>query len=52
MISVLALGLSGSQFPDWWGNTVVNDNLDANGLAVTLTLPDDGTSYFGPSSWS
>ncbi|KAF7554266.1 hypothetical protein G7Z17_g3043 [Cylindrodendrum hubeiense] len=49
VISGLALGLSNTNFPDWWGNTVFNNNLDADG-AVTKVLPTDG-SFFGPTSW-
>ena len=47
----MALGLSGVGIPDWWGNNVFANNLDNDGLAVTKTLPDDG-SFFGPDSWS
>ncbi|KKY31123.1 putative oligopeptide transporter opt-like protein [Diaporthe ampelina] len=50
VVSALALGLSGVNFPDWWGNTVWANNLDAEGTAVTKTLPDDG-SFFGPTTW-
>lgn len=50
VVVALGLGLSGAQFPDWWGNTVPFENLDANGAAVTKVLPDDG-SFFGPTSW-
>ncbi|CAN8105626.1 unnamed protein product [Discula destructiva] len=50
VIVALALGLSGATFPDWWGNTVPFDNLDANGEAVSKVLPDDG-SFFGPTKW-
>lgn len=50
VVVALALGLSGAAFPDWWGNTVPFENLDANGAAVTKVLPDDG-SFFGPTTW-
>lgn len=50
VVSALALGLSGAAFPDWWGNTVPFDNLDAEASAVTKVLPDDG-SFFGPTRW-
>ncbi|KAH7134550.1 OPT family small oligopeptide transporter [Dactylonectria estremocensis] len=49
VISTFALGLSNTSFPEWWGNTVFDNNLDAVG-AVTKVLPDDG-SFFGPKSW-
>ncbi|KAJ9133870.1 Oligopeptide transporter OPT-like protein [Pleurostoma richardsiae] len=51
VISALSLGLSGAEFPDWWGNTVPYSNLDSDGTAVTKVLPDDG-SFFGPKHWS
>ena len=47
----LGLGLSNANFPNWWGNTVPFNNLDANAAAVTKTLPDDGVSAIGPSHW-
>ncbi|KAH6896503.1 OPT family small oligopeptide transporter [Thelonectria olida] len=50
VISGIALGLSNSTFPDWWGNTVFDNNLDGQGLAVSKTLPKDG-SFFGPTKW-
>ncbi|KKF96328.1 Sexual differentiation process protein isp4 [Ceratocystis platani] len=50
VIVALGLGLGNANFPEWWGNTVFNNNLDANEAAVTKTLPDDG-SFIGPSSW-
>ncbi|ROV96080.1 hypothetical protein VPNG_09161 [Cytospora leucostoma] len=50
VVSALALGLSGAAFPDWWGNTVPFNNLDAEASAVTKVLPDDG-SFFGPTKW-
>ncbi|KAK1544729.1 OPT family small oligopeptide transporter [Colletotrichum paranaense] len=50
VISGLALGLSNTEFPDWWGNNVMNNNLDAEGSAVTKILPDDG-STIGPTHW-
>ncbi|KAH7146222.1 OPT family small oligopeptide transporter [Dactylonectria macrodidyma] len=49
VISTFALGLSNTNFPTWWGNTVFDNNLDAAG-AVTKVLPTDG-SFFGPTSW-
>ncbi|GKT87580.1 LOW QUALITY PROTEIN: OPT family small oligopeptide transporter [Colletotrichum tofieldiae] len=50
VISGLALGLSNTEFPDWWGNSVPYANLDSDGAAVTKILPHDG-SFIGPSSW-
>ncbi|KAK7421248.1 hypothetical protein QQZ08_010025 [Neonectria magnoliae] len=49
VISGIALGLSNTEFPTWWGNTVMDHNLDAEG-AVTKVLPNDG-SFFGPTTW-
>ncbi|KAH8200631.1 hypothetical protein TruAng_005168 [Truncatella angustata] len=50
VVSALALGLSGTNFPDWWGNTVWQKNLDNDGTAVTKALPGDG-SFLGPATW-
>lgn len=50
VMSGLALGLSGSTFPDWWGNGVPYDNVDMSMGAVIKMLPDDG-SFFGPTTW-
>ena len=47
VLAALALGLSGATFPTWWGNEVADNNLDAEGSAVTKVLPDD-ESFFGP----
>ena len=46
----LALGLGNANFPEWWGNTVPFNNLDARGEAVTMQLPQDG-SIIGPQTW-
>ncbi|KOS18311.1 Sexual differentiation process protein isp4 [Escovopsis weberi] len=46
----LGLGLGNANFPDWWGNTVINNNLDANGAAVLKTIPPGG-GPIGPSHW-
>ena len=50
VVTALALGLSGVEFPNWWGNTVPFNNLDANGLALTKTF-QPGQKPLGPSSW-
>lgn len=52
----LGLGLSETNFPDWWGNTVPFANLDAEGTAVLKSFPEDcdpqvQTCSFGPTSW-
>lgn len=49
IISALGLGLGHAKFPDWWGNTVINNNLDAQGLAVTRTLAEG--QVIGPATW-
>ncbi|KAH8647162.1 OPT oligopeptide transporter protein-domain-containing protein [Xylariales sp. PMI_506] len=51
VIAALALGLTNANFPDWWGNLVWQNNLDATAQAVTKVLPQDG-SFFGPATWS
>ncbi|KKA29279.1 hypothetical protein TD95_002503 [Thielaviopsis punctulata] len=50
VVVALGLGLGNANFPNWWGNTVIFNNLDANAAAVTKKLPDDG-SFIGPTHW-
>jgi len=50
VLQAVGLGIGNANFPDWWGNTVPFNNLDANWEAVSRKLPDDG-SIIGPSSW-
>jgi len=50
VLFALGLGLSGAAFPEWWGNTAIDQTLDATRKAVTKTWPSDGT-FFGPTSW-
>lgn len=47
----LALGLGNANFPDWWGNTVINNTLDAQDLAVTKPFDMDTSQPIGPSTW-
>ena len=46
----LALGLSETSFPSWWGVTVVSDNLDATSSAVSRHI-QPGAGPIGPKSW-
>lgn len=46
----LGLGLGNAEFPDWWGNSVVANNLDYNGAAVLKVAPTSGPGI-GPSTW-
>jgi OPT family small oligopeptide transporter len=46
----LGLGLGNANFPDWWGNTVINNNLDAQGAAILRVAPTSGPGI-GPTSW-
>ncbi|KJZ69609.1 hypothetical protein HIM_10997 [Hirsutella minnesotensis 3608] len=50
VISGLALGLSGVEFPQWWGTTIVDSTLDAHGTAVTKQFIK-GQEPIGPKSW-
>lgn len=45
----LALGLSNKDFPSWWGNDVISNNLDATGDAVSKHLAPGET--IGPATW-
>ncbi|UKZ47498.1 hypothetical protein TrVGV298_001717 [Trichoderma virens] len=47
----LGLGLGNASFPDWWGNTVINNNLDANGAAILRVAPTSGPGI-GPTKCS
>ncbi|PHH62850.1 hypothetical protein CDD81_6650 [Ophiocordyceps australis] len=47
----LALGLSESNFPDWWGTRVWQNTLDFNGTAVTRQFIPNVTQPIGPETW-
>ncbi|KID93813.1 oligopeptide transporter OPT-like protein, partial [Metarhizium majus ARSEF 297] len=51
VIVALALGLSGKNFPDWWGNVVYTETLDYTRKAVTRKFIPNVTEPIGPSSW-
>ncbi|KAL2276762.1 hypothetical protein FJTKL_00427 [Diaporthe vaccinii] len=40
ILYALALGLSGSSFPEWWGTTGFAETLEAQAMAVSKTLKD------------
>ena len=44
----LTLQLTNQNAPDWWGNNVITNTLDAQGEAVQIVL-EQGT--FGPATW-
>ncbi|KAL6698394.1 OPT oligopeptide transporter domain-containing protein [Trichoderma pleuroticola] len=46
----LGLGLGNADFPAWWGNTVIENNLDYNGGAVLRVAPTSGPGI-GPTKW-
>lgn len=43
-------GLNGGSFPSWWGTTITQTTLDAQGTAIRSKLESGET--FGPKSWS
>ncbi|KAG9250828.1 OPT oligopeptide transporter protein-domain-containing protein [Emericellopsis atlantica] len=51
VVSGIGLGLSSTDFPSWWGNTVPFNNLDALGTAVTKTLDPNSGEIIGPKHW-
>lgn len=51
VVTGLGLGLSETNFPDWWGNLVWQNTLDANGEAVTRVFNINTTKPLGPESW-
>ncbi|KAK5998534.1 Sexual differentiation process protein isp4 [Cladobotryum mycophilum] len=46
----LGLGLGNANFPDWWGNTVPFNTLDANLTAITKKFVK-GQQPIGPTHW-
>jgi hypothetical protein len=46
----LALQLTSTSFPSWWGTNIAADTMDASGTAIQVKLPDGHT--FGPETWS
>ena len=51
VVSGLALGLSGAEFPSWWWSEVISDTLDNNGTATTRIFIPNVTEPLGPSTW-
>ncbi|TWU72259.1 hypothetical protein ED733_001737 [Metarhizium rileyi] len=51
VLVALALGLSNRDFPQWWGNTVMNETLDRSGRAVQKRFIPNTTEPIGPSNW-
>ncbi|KAG8415522.1 hypothetical protein J3458_009364 [Metarhizium acridum] len=51
VITGLGLGLSETEFPDWWGTTVWQNTLDAQGKAVTRKFIQNVTKPLGPDTW-
>ncbi|EAU32140.1 conserved hypothetical protein [Aspergillus terreus NIH2624] len=45
----LALNMTKTTFPSWWGTDIASNTLDAEGTAVQIVLPDG--EKFGPKSW-
>lgn len=53
IVIILALNLTNTSMPSWWGVTVANNNLDNNGTAIKIVNPDPSgtTRFFGPTVW-
>ena len=52
LIIFLALSLTDTQAPSWWGNNVVSSTIEAQGTAFFYTLGQGGKGdSFGPSTW-
>ncbi|EEQ37471.1 putative sexual differentiation process protein [Clavispora lusitaniae] len=49
LIIFLALQLTTTDFPSWWGNNVVNGTLDTNIMTNSWTLAEG--AFFGPTKW-
>lgn len=52
ILIVLCLGLSNTSMPEWWGVTVVENNLDGIGKAILRPLNATLGEYIGPATWS
>lgn len=52
ILYALALGLSGSSFPEWWGTTGFAETLEAQAMAVTKTLKDGEVLAPWIKSWN
>lgn len=46
----LALFMTNTSFPSWWGTSIAENTMDASGTAIRVTLPPG--EQFGPKSWS
>lgn len=49
IVIIAALNLTGTTFPDWWGNRAPGSTMDYLNTAVKKKLPEGGT--FGPTVW-
>lgn len=47
----LALGLTNTTFPEWWGTTYWTTTMDWQDTAIQLPVPNNGTGHFGPDTW-
>lgn len=45
----LALNLTTTSFPNWWGTSIASSTMDVTGTAVQVVLPEG--EKFGPTSW-
>ncbi|KAG6004645.1 hypothetical protein E4U21_000869 [Claviceps maximensis] len=51
VVTGLALGLTTTDFPDWWGTLVWQNTLDYNNAAVTRQFIENVTKPLGPDTW-
>lgn len=49
IVIILALNLTNTAAPSWWGNNVPAQTMDYLGTAVQKTVPDG--EFFGPRNW-
>lgn len=52
ILYALALGLSGSSFPEWWGTVGFAETLEAQAMAVTKTLGEGEVLAPWITSWN
>lgn len=53
IVIILALNLTNTEMPSWWGVSVAANNMDYQDTAIKIVNPngpDDGR-FFGPLTW-
>ena len=53
IVIILAVNLTNTSMPSWWGVSVANNNMDNNDLAIKYPNPNPSATgrFFGPTVW-